>query len=162
MKAIKHARLTISTVCVSATLLLSACQPANEGTNATAKEDVAPIQNTETDTHAMDAHAGHDMAGEPMTEVHKAYNDSMTKMHDEMMAGMDVMHGDMMAGIADTNPNRAFARGMLSHHIGAVNMATVQLKYGKNEKMRKLAQEIIDAQQPEIEQMQNWLAQNKG
>ncbi|MDN5892236.1 MAG: DUF305 domain-containing protein, partial [Psychrobacter sp.] len=56
----------------------------------------------------------------------------------------------------------AFARGMLPHHVGAVDMAEVQLKYGKNKEMRKLAQEIIDAQQPEIEQMQSWINANKG
>ena len=51
----------------------------------------------------------------------------------------------------------AFAKGMLPHHEGAVAMAEVQLKYGKNEEMRKLAQEIIDAQKAEIDLMQNWI-----
>ena len=61
-------------------------------------------------------------------------------------------------GIADPNPDMAFARGMLPHHVGAVDMAKVQLKYGKDAEMRKLAQAVIDAQQSEIEQMQNWIA----
>lgn len=74
--------------------------------------------------------------------------------------GMDAMHGEMMAGIADPVPDIAFARGMLPHHVGAVDMAKVQLKYGKDEEMRKLAQQIIDAQQPEIELMQSWIAKN--
>ena len=55
----------------------------------------------------------------------------------------------------------AFARGMLPHHIGAVDMAKVQLQYGTDEEMRKLAQEIIDAQQPEITLMQNWITAHK-
>ena len=71
---------------------------------------------------------------------------------------MDVLHGDMVLGIADPVPDVAFARGMLPHHMGAVDMAKIQLKYGTNEEMRQLAQEIIDAQQPEITLMQNWLA----
>ena len=75
--------------------------------------------------------------------------------------GMDAMHGEMMAGIADPVPDMAFARGMLAHHIGAVDMAKVQLKYGKDEEMRKLAQQIIDAQQPEIKTMKEWIAANK-
>lgn len=54
----------------------------------------------------------------------------------------------------------AFARSMLPHHIGAVDMAKIQLKYGKNEEMRQLAQQVINAQQPEIEQMQNWIAKH--
>jgi len=72
--------------------------------------------------------------------------------------GMNAMHGEMMLGIADPVPDMVFARGMLPHHIGAVDMAKIQLKYGTDEEMRKLAQEIIDAQQPEIELMQNWIA----
>ena len=56
----------------------------------------------------------------------------------------------------------AFAAGMLPHHIGAVKMAEVELKYGKDPEMRKLAEDIINAQQAEIEQMQKWLkAHNK-
>jgi uncharacterized protein (DUF305 family) len=36
-------------------------------------------------------------------------------------------------------------------------MAEVELKYGKDPEMRKLAENIINAQQAEIEQMQKWL-----
>ncbi len=68
----------------------------------------------------------------------------------------------MMAGIADPKPDMAFARGMLPHHKGAVDMAEVELKYGKDAEMRELAQAVIDAQQAEIEQMQNWIAKNGG
>jgi hypothetical protein len=52
----------------------------------------------------------------------------------------------------------AFARGMLPHHIGAVDMAKIQLEYGTDEEMRQLAQSIIDTQQVEIDLMQNWIA----
>ena len=71
------------------------------------------------------------------------------------------MHDDMMVGITDPVPDLAFARGMLPHHVGAIDMAEVQLKYGKDSEMRKLAQQIIDAQKPEIELMQSWIASNK-
>lgn len=76
--------------------------------------------------------------------------------------GMDAMHDDMMAGIADSNPDMAFARGMLPHHVGAIDMAEVQLKYGKDAEMRKLAEEVIAVQKAEIEQMQNWIATHGG
>ena len=36
-------------------------------------------------------------------------------------------------------------------------MAEVELKYGKDPEMRKLAEAIVAAQGPEIEQMQAWL-----
>src|SRR5699024_12874915 len=64
----------------------------------------------------------------------------------------------MMVEMNYNDPDAAFAQGMLGHHVGAVEMAEIQLKYGTDKEMRQLAQEIIDAQQSEIEQMQSWLA----
>lgn len=96
----------------------------------------------------------HPDASAPMADtqaMQQAYNE-----------GMDTMHGKMMIGITDPLADMAFARGMLPHHKGAVAMAQVQLQYGKDPEMLQLAQEIITAQQPEIEQMQNWIKANGG
>ena len=83
-------------------------------------------------------------------------------MQQELMQGMNQMNQDMMAAAQYKDPDVAFAAGMLPHHIGAVKMAEVELKYGKDPDMRKLAENIINAQQAEIEQMQKWLkAHNK-
>ena len=83
-------------------------------------------------------------------------------MQQELMQGMNQMNQDMMAAAQYKDPDVAFAAGMLPHHIGAVKMAEVELKYGKDPEMRKLAENIINAQQVEIEQMQKWLkAHNK-
>ena len=83
-------------------------------------------------------------------------------MQQELMQGMTQMNQDMMAAAQYKDPDVAFAAGMLPHHIGAVKMAEVELKYGKDPEMRKLAENIINAQQAEIEQMQKWLkAHNK-
>jgi uncharacterized protein (DUF305 family) len=79
-------------------------------------------------------------------------------MQSEYATSMDAMHGEMMLGIADPAPDMAFARGMLPHHIGAVDMAKIQLKYGEDKEMRALAQEIVNTQQSEIQLMQNWIA----
>ncbi len=78
-------------------------------------------------------------------------------MQQELMQGMDQMNQDMMAAAQYKDPDVAFAAGMLPHHIGAVKMAEVELKYGKDPEMRKLAENIINAQQAEIEQLQKWL-----
>ena len=87
---------------------------------------------------------------------------SGSAMQQELMQGMDQMNQDMMAAAQYKDPDVAFAAGMLPHHIGAVKMAEVELKYGKDPEMRKLAENIINAQQAEIEQMQKWLkAHNK-
>lgn len=84
------------------------------------------------------------------TPVQKALGDSMMRMHD-----------DMAKTLSEQNADIAFAEGMIAHHKGAVEMAQIELKYGSDPEMRKLAQDIIDAQGPEIKQMQDWLKNNK-
>jgi uncharacterized protein (DUF305 family) len=49
---------------------------------------------------------------------------------------------------------------MMPHHQGAIDMAKVELTYGKEPVMRRLAQEIIVDQQSEIDAMQLWLTKN--
>jgi uncharacterized protein (DUF305 family) len=39
---------------------------------------------------------------------------------------------------------------MVAHHQGAIDMARIQLRYGHNEQLRRIAQEIIVEQQQEI------------
>lgn len=138
---------------ISAALALSGCQPTNENTEGTPTEDVAPAVKDAHAEHAeavtdMDAHAGHDMtAASPMSDMLKDYTKSMTAMHNEMMVGMTY-----------NDPDTAFAKSMLGHHRGAVDMAKTELKYGTDAAMRQLAQEIIDSQQSEIDVMNKWLA----
>jgi uncharacterized protein (DUF305 family) len=71
------------------------------------------------------------------------------------------MHTDMGAGVQAKNADVGFVRGMIPHHQGAIEMAKVELKYGKDPEMRALAQKIIDTQQSEIQFMQQWLADNE-
>ncbi len=65
-------------------------------------------------------------------------NASVARMH----AGMQVP----FTGDAD----RDFAQMMIPHHQGAIDMALVELRYGKDQRLKRLAQEIIVAQQQEI------------
>ena len=67
-------------------------------------------------------------------------------------------HDAMMQGIMDANPDIAFAKGMIPHHQGAIDMATIEQTYGKNPAMLALAKQIKQAQTPEIKQMQDWLS----
>lgn len=63
----------------------------------------------------------------------------------KMMAGMDAKP----TGDIDVD----FTAMMIPHHQGAIDMAVAYLRYGKNEQLRRLAQEIIVEQQQEIAAM---------
>jgi len=54
--------------------------------------------------------------------------------------------------------SRLYLEGMIAHHEGAVDMAETELADGENPEAQQLAQEIIDAQQAEIAEMQELLA----
>ena len=49
--------------------------------------------------------------------------------------------------------DRDFAAMMIAHHQGAIDMARSELRYGRNEPLRRIAQGIVVEQQQEIEAM---------
>ena len=62
-----------------------------------------------------------------------------------MMDGMNIKpSGDI---------DRDFAAMMIPHHQGAIDMAVAFLRYGHNEQLRRIAQEIVVEQQQEIDAM---------
>ncbi len=93
--------------------------------------------------------AGHTMSAEPKGDKSassKAYAEANMKMH----TGMDIT----FTGDSDVD----FVKGMIPHHSGAVDMARIVLTHGKDPEIRKLAEEIIKAQETEIAFMNLWLA----
>jgi hypothetical protein len=67
-------------------------------------------------------------------------------------AAMNKMMADMT--IKPTGDvDRDFVAMMVPHHQGAIDMAKAELKYGHNEQLRRLAQEIVVTQQQEIPAM---------
>lgn len=91
------------------------------------------------------------------TEMTSMTNQEQSDAKQSYADGMEKMHNNMMEGMQTDNPDIVFAQGMTAHHQGAIDMANTELQYGKDPDMLKLAQEIIAAQQPEIQLMQNWL-----
>lgn len=65
-------------------------------------------------------------------------------------------HGMMAAPSGD--PDRDFAAMMIPHHQGAIDMAEVELRFGHDTVLRRLAQAIIVEQGQEIEVMRQVLA----
>jgi uncharacterized protein (DUF305 family) len=79
--------------------------------------------------------------------VKKALMDADQKM-------MTDMHGMAMTGDADKD----FVAMMIPHHQGAIDMAKVELQYGKDPQLRALAEAIVKAQEQEIAEMKQWQA----
>lgn len=99
--------------------------------------------------HDHDPHAGHDhraVATAEKSEATKAFEAANARMHEGMNAALT---GD---------PDVDFMQGMIPHHQGAIDMAEIVLKYGKDPETKKLADEIIKAQTSEIALMKEWLA----
>jgi hypothetical protein len=78
-------------------------------------------------------------------------------MHESMTGMMKNMESMKMTGDTD----RDFAMMMKVHHQGAIDMAEMELKNGKDAKMRAMAKRIIDAQKKEIKEFDQWLGKRK-
>jgi len=71
------------------------------------------------------------------------------------MAKMMIDMGIKPSGDVDTD----FVAMMVPHHQGAIEMAQAELRYGRNEPLRRMAQEIIVTQLQEITAMRLSLSQ---
>jgi uncharacterized protein (DUF305 family) len=113
---------------VPAALFAGAAGHDHGGTNQ-APADAVPHEMPDSAGHG--AHRGHDdAAGAPATEAYRAANLSMHE-------AMDIEFTD--------DPDIDFARGMIGHHQGAIDMALILLEHGEDEELRQLAEEIIAA-----------------
>lgn len=76
--------------------------------------------------------------------------------------GSNAAHGKAGMAMQSTgDPDADFLRGMIPHHGGAVEMARAEIANGTDPKIRAMAQEVIRAQQAEIQTMQIWLAKRQ-
>ncbi len=91
--------------------------------------------------------------GSMMMDVNNQMHTSMTM--DSMMEAMTASLKDKTGQEFDS----AFLEEMIPHHQGAIEMAQMVLKTSKKPELIKLANDIISAQQKEINMMRDWQRQ---
>ncbi len=107
--------------------------------------------------HEGHGHAAHDRGGaRPLPNASAEYAEAT----EALRLANERMHRDMSLEPSG-DVDRDFAAGMLAHHVGAVEMAQVELRYGRDPDLRRLAEAIIAAQQDEIAMMREWLADRR-
>jgi len=104
-------------------------------------------------------HKGHKQAEAAAVAAGVPFNKLPASTQGYIKAGAK-MHREMMIDYTG-NADIDFARAMLPHHKGAVSMAEIEMKYGKDAEMRGLAKQIITSQKQEIAQMTQWLKQKR-
>lgn len=87
--------------------------------------------------------------------------DHAMKAMDEYKAAMKTMDDAMMAAQGST-PDEVFARKMIAHHQGAIDMAQIQLKHGSDADAKRIAQKTIDENTKSKAELQDWLKAHRG
>ncbi|WP_435950208.1 CopM family metallochaperone [Psychrobacter sp. DM8] len=153
----------------AAVFAVSACQPVAETTNATALEETTvedkiviepqpPVSDNADSTEVLAEGAGARSAHGMTNDLEVPNEIKTSARYQDYAKAMTGMHDEMLIGIGYNDPDTAFAKSMLGHHRGTIDMAKVELKYGQNPFMRKVAQEVMTAQQSEIDILRKWLA----
>jgi uncharacterized protein (DUF305 family) len=83
---------------------------------------------------------------------------TMSGFAQAVAGAMDKMDAAMKAAPMNGSPDHDFLSMMIPHHQGAIDMAEIELQYGREVRVKRLAQEIIVSQQSEIQLMQSYLA----
>ncbi len=123
---------------VAAILAISAAAAAQSG--APDPRGRSPVSE-----HQEQAQVGKEPPPSPAT---RAYMDAAIAMHRDMAVPYK------------NDADKDFAATLEAHHKGAVEIAKVELQYGKDPEMRRLAEQVIAAREHEIALMQAWRAKH--
>ena len=99
-----------------------------------------------------------EMPGMDMQKMMMPKPDDSASTKDLKQAHMDMMHN--MNIDFTGNPDADFARSMIKHHRGGIEMAKIQLKYGKDPEIREMAEKLIKDQGGENDKFEAWLKNN--
>lgn len=147
---------------IASVSFLAFAAPASAQDNADAGRVLPEICTTDyakmTDSTTM---GGMHAAPQPAPAGHGMDMSGMDKAHKDMMSGMDQMNTNMMQGGMSADIDVAFVCSMIPHHQGAIDMARAELAHGDSQWAKDMAQMVIDAQEKEIADMLNWLAEQK-
>jgi uncharacterized protein (DUF305 family) len=91
----------------------------------------------------------------PIPAVSQAEDAAESAFMDVKMKMRESMPVDY-SGDADVE----FMRSMIHQHEGAIGLAEVELKYGKDPQARAFAEEILETQKVDIDRLKEWLAQH--
>ena len=132
----KKSAFFLAALC-SGSLLVASCN----------SDKAADTAATTTETTLADTAAAGDMAGMDHSAMG---HDGAAAGSSPQLVAMNEMMTQMHAGKPKGNTDHDFAHHMLEHHRGAVVMAYIQLRDGKDATMRQLAEKIKADQQREI------------
>ncbi len=147
-----HARsiivpLAMATALIAGSAAAQQTQPAPQG-QTTAPMGGPGMGGNQGMMQGQGMHQGQRAQNMPKDPASRAYMQSMQKMNRDMRKPM--------TGDADQD----FARMMAAHHQGAIDMARVELQYGKDPDLKAMAQKMVDDQTKGVQQLQDWLKQH--
>ncbi|HAF79978.1 MAG TPA: hypothetical protein DCG66_03085 [Brevundimonas sp.] len=101
-----------------------------------------PPANTEAEASAQ--------TQEPMAMAQTPFSAAEAKMHEAMMSAMGADAGE------------TWARKMIPHHQGALDMSEIVLRDTQDADIRRMAQKTIEMQPGDIAELRRWLETNVG
>jgi len=133
---------------------LTACQPNAEQQPSTTTTEPAPPPTSAIDNEQPNP----EQPVAPGTTIVDADTQVLLGLQADYGKAMEKMDDEMQLMLSINNVDVAFARVMLGHHRGAVDLTRLQQRYGSNPSLRQLADTILSTEQDEIDALRKWMA----